>query len=266
LLENPKRFTPQALNIGLSAATGEFIARMDAHTIYPPEYLQAGVDRLRLGDVDWVSGPQITAGDGPWSRLVALAMATPLGVGSAKFRSRLPAELEIDSNGFCGVWRRSTLERHQGWDEEWPINQDSELAARMRAAGERIVVVPEMAAAYLARDSPRTLIRQYWRYGQYRAKTCLRHPESMRRSHALPPLLAATLAGTAGPSRVARPARLAMLVYASTITVVSARAQTPRRRDRALLPVVLMSMHLAWGAGFIVGLARFARACQSTKP
>jgi glycosyltransferase involved in cell wall biosynthesis len=39
LLDNPGRIVPTALNIGIRAATGDVIARMDAHVIYPPEYL-----------------------------------------------------------------------------------------------------------------------------------------------------------------------------------------------------------------------------------
>ena len=35
VLDNPRRSTPMALNIGLAAARGEFVARMDAHTHYP---------------------------------------------------------------------------------------------------------------------------------------------------------------------------------------------------------------------------------------
>jgi succinoglycan biosynthesis protein ExoA len=42
LLANPQRRTPQALNIGLAAARGEFVARMDAHASYPPDYLASG--------------------------------------------------------------------------------------------------------------------------------------------------------------------------------------------------------------------------------
>ena len=52
-----------ALNIGLENARGEFVARMDAHTLYPPDYLARGVERLRRGDVAWVSGPQLPRRD-----------------------------------------------------------------------------------------------------------------------------------------------------------------------------------------------------------
>jgi glycosyltransferase involved in cell wall biosynthesis len=86
VLENPARRIPDALNIGLAAARGEFVARMDAHTVYPPDYLAAGVERLRRGGVEWVSGPALPLGVGKWSRRVALAMESPLGIGGAAFR------------------------------------------------------------------------------------------------------------------------------------------------------------------------------------
>src|SRR5918912_3114917 len=50
VLDNPGRTTPHALNVGLAAARGEFVVRMDAHAYYPPRYVAAGVERLARGD------------------------------------------------------------------------------------------------------------------------------------------------------------------------------------------------------------------------
>ena len=52
VLDNPAKRTPQALNLALRHARGGVIARMDAHTHYPPDYIARGVERLRAGDVD----------------------------------------------------------------------------------------------------------------------------------------------------------------------------------------------------------------------
>lgn len=256
VLDNPAVRTPQALNTALRAARGRVIARMDAHTRYPADYLALGVERLSRGDVDWVSGPQVAEGEGRWSRRVALALSTRLGTGGADFRHGADDELEVDS-GFTGLWLRETLERHGGWDEEWLNDQDFELAARIRKAGGRIVCVPALAAGYIPRDSLRALAEQYHRYGFYRVKTSLRHPESLRRSHVLPPgVVVAALAAVAAPPPLRRVARAGLGAYAAALLAVSARElRSGRVADVASLPLVFATMHLAWGAGFLRGSA-----------
>ena len=175
--------------------------------------------------MDWVSGPQLAVGTDKWSARVALALSSPLGAGGAKFRRRTDDEIEVDS-GFTGVWRRDCLERYGGWDEGWPVNQDHELAARIRADGGRIVCIPEMAAEYIPRNSLGRLAKQYWRYGIYRAKTSRAHPESMRRSHVLAPGLALTAAAAASlaPRPIRRPAQArASAIYVLALLIASLR-------------------------------------------
>ena len=247
-----------ALNIGLAAARGRVIARMDAHTHYPPDYLARGLERLERGGAAHVSGPQIPRGEGRWSRRVALALSSRLGTGEADFRHLSDEEIEVDS-GFTGMWLRSTLEHHGGWDEDWPNDQDTELAARIRAGGGRIVCLPGMAAEYVPRDSLRSLARQYFRYGQYRCKTSGAHPESMRRSHVIAPSLAVTLLAALllrGPLALA--ARAGVGAYAAAVLAVSAgEGRRAEPADAASLPLVFVTMHLAWGLGFLVGCVRF---------
>jgi glycosyltransferase involved in cell wall biosynthesis len=265
ILHNPQRSTPVALNIGLHAARGEYIARMDAHTMYPDDYLARAVERLRKGDVAHVSGPQLPHGDGKWSRRVAMALMTPLGRGGARFRSESQDEIDVDS-GFTGVWTREILTEHGGWDEDWHNDQDSELAARIRESGGRIVCLPEMAAQYIPRNSLRALARQYWRYGYYRAKTSNAHPRSMRRSHVLAPGLVVTLATMLAPLGALRwVGRGAVALWAAAVVafaVGSAYRDTSAELgvtpiDLAALPAVFAAMHVAWGLGFLAGCVRF---------
>jgi glycosyltransferase involved in cell wall biosynthesis/SAM-dependent methyltransferase/GT2 family glycosyltransferase len=258
LLDNPAGRTPNALNIGLRAARGTYVVRMDAHALYPRDYIARGIERLERGDVACVSGPQLAVGDRPTGLAIARALQSPLGVGGARFRRGAAQEQDVDS-GFCGVWRRDLLLELGGWDEDWPVNQDAELAARIRAGGGRIVCVPQMAAQYVTRSSLRALAHQYWRYGQYRAKTARRHPGALRRSHVLPPGLAGLVAAAALPMRRARPLRLGVALYAGMLV---AEGQRMARRDRtARLGVrvtgALAAMHLSWGAGFLEGCRRF---------
>jgi glycosyltransferase involved in cell wall biosynthesis len=261
VLDNPARHTAAGLNVGLRAARGHYVARMDAHTIYPDSYLAAGVARLRRGDVDWVTGPTTPEPRGVWSRRVALALRTRLGTGESN-RWQTPeegSELELDTGVFTGVWERRLLERHGGWDEGWPINQDSELAVRMLRDGARIVSIGEMEARYFPRNSLRALTRQYFRYGMYRCKTASRHPDSMRLSLLAPPGLATALcAAFLGPRLTRRLARLGLVSYAVlAVAVSSASLREAGPRDTACIPIALATMHLAWGFGFLVGAVRF---------
>jgi succinoglycan biosynthesis protein ExoA len=264
VLDNPARHTAAGLNIGLRAARGEYVARIDAHARYPPSYLSRGVDRLRQGDVDWVSGPQVPVGTEVWSRRIALALGTSFATGGSH---RWPAdaahhsggEVELETGVFAGVWRRTTLERHGGWDEGWPINQDSELAARMLEHGRRIVSMPELAAEYAPRASLGELSRQYRRYGMYRAKTAWRHPWTVRPRHvALPGLIFAAAAALAGPRPLRRAGRRVVGVYAVAVAGQSARTAV-EPGDVIALPAVFVTMHGSWGAGFLLGLVVFAR-------
>jgi succinoglycan biosynthesis protein ExoA len=257
VLDNPRRGIPHALNIGLRSARGEFVARMDAHTLYPPDYLAHGIEHLRRGEADWVAGPQIPHGTDTGSRRAALALSTRLGVGGASFRNAT-REIEADS-GYTGVWRRDTLVRLGGWDEGWAVNEDGELAARIRERGGRIICVPEMGARYVPRNRLRSLARQYWRYGQFRAKTCRAHPNSMRRSHVLAPALALAVPAAVLPlRRVSGAARLALLAYGVALgATATRRLPSAGARDSAAIPPLLATIHLAWGVGFLVGSARF---------
>lgn len=258
VLDNFARHIPSALNAGLRQARGEFIARMDAHSLYPPDYLVRGVARLHAGDAAWVTGPALAFGEGRWSRRVALALGTWLGIGGASFRRVPVGEIETDT-GFTGVMRRETLEALEGWDELSLVNEDAELAARVRAAGGRIVCLPEMTARYVPRDGIGALASQYFRYGRYRARTSGLHPESMRASHTLAPSLVLTAcAAVLGPQRPRRLARALLVAYAAAVVSVSGRAALDGSpRDAAALPVVFTTMHGAWGAGFLAGCAQF---------
>ena len=271
VLDNPERRTAHGLNVGLAAARGEYVVRMDAHGIYPRDYVKLGVERLERGDTEWVAGPAVPQGTGTWSRRVAIALESGLGAGGSSKWTPGAEESELDTGVWAGVWRRETLERFGGWDVGWPVNQDSELAARFLDDGGRIVMVPGMAARYFTRDTLKGLAKQYARYGFYRAKTARRHPSSMRRSHVLAPGVAlAPIVAVAGPRPLGAAARVGLLAYAALLATQAARtARTNGSSDAAALPIVWAVMHFSWGYGFLwhslrhgpplAALARLAR-------
>lgn len=262
IFDNPRRSVSSGLNVALSHARGRWVARMDAHSVYPEDYVALGVARLAVGDTRWVSGPQVPVGDTRVSRAVALALGGWLGRGgSRKWGStgdrQLRAggqskEFELDTGVFAGVWERATLLEYGGWDERWPRNSDSEMAGRFLARGERLVCLRSMGAAYTPRGSLRGLWSQYLGYGEYRLRTAARHPHTLRRSHLFAPALVIdTVLALIAPGAIRRAARLGLAVYTATIATAALRALADAEHgaDALLVAPVLAVMHFAHGTG-----------------
>ncbi len=262
VLDNPRRSVSSGLNLALKHARGRWIVRMDAHTVYPDDYIARGIERLRAGGTPWVSGPPVPKGHGRVSRAVALALSTSLGRGGSRKWGRASErdqpELELDAGVFGGVWQRTTLLEYGGWDERWVSNEDAEMAGRFLERDQRLICLPAMAAEYVPRDSLPGLWRQYAAYGRYRVRTATRHPVTMRRSHILPPavVLNAGLA-LAGPAKLRALARLGAALHVAGLVLTGLRAlpEAEMPTDAALVPVVLGTMHLAWGWGALAGVA-----------
>jgi succinoglycan biosynthesis protein ExoA len=250
LLDNPGRRQASGLNIGLAAARGRYTCRMDAHCHYGTNYVRAGLERLRRGGASWVAGPAVPIGFDPWSERIATALRSPLGIGGAGFRRENGEEVEVETDtGFGGLIRTATLRALGGWDEDWLVNEDGELAARAIAAGGRIICIPQMRAQFIPRNSLAKLARQYWRYGRGRAKTWRRHPASLRRSHLLPPALVLTALCAILPFRFTR--RVCHCALGAYLTVLLAESLRRDPRHAPWLPLVFATMHLSWGAGFL---------------
>jgi succinoglycan biosynthesis protein ExoA len=264
VLRNPSGTVSSGLNVALGHARGRWALRMDAHTVYPDDYALLGVRRLSQGGTRWVSGPQVPKGHGSVSRAVALALAGPIGRGGSRKwgqpATREGAEFDLDTGVFAGVWERATLLEFGGWDERWPRNSDSEMAARFLSRGERLICLPAMAAEYVPRDRLAGLWRQYFGYGEFRARTSRRHPGSMRASHLLAPAVVVVAAlAIVAPRRLRRAARLGQAVYGVSLVGAGVRsvAAADSPSDAALVPVVLLVMHFAHGLGQMYGWLRY---------
>ena len=169
LLDNPLRVVPAALNIGIRAARGDIVARMDAHTLYPPYYLSRLVRALETSGADNVGGRIVTlpAARTAVARGIALALGHPLGVGNAYFRIGTPRRRWVDTVPF-GCYRREVFDRVGLFDEELIRNQDDEFNQRLVRHGGRILLLPDVVSYYYARATLPQLARTYYQYGLYK--------------------------------------------------------------------------------------------------
>ena len=252
LVPNPEQVIGAGINAALRASSGEIIVRCDAHTTLPPGYIHRAVETLRRTGAANVGGRQHPVGTTFFERTVALAMTTPLGAGDA--RHRLGGAEGATDTVFLGVFRRDALEAVGGVDASLVRNQDYELSYRLRKCGETVWFDPQLIVHYRPRGSLRRLARQYFDYGRWKRVVVRRHPASVRARHLATPCLVLGLAASGFLALAGAPwaaAAAVPLAYALALAA-GALAVGLRRREPAalLLPPVLATMHLSWGAGF----------------
>jgi glycosyltransferase involved in cell wall biosynthesis len=249
VVPNPTGKTPTGLNLALAATSAEFVARVDAHSVIPPGYLERAVATLVETNADNVGGMQLPAGDRLWERAIAAAMSSPLGAGDARYR--IGGHAGPTDTVYLGVFRRSTLDRLGGFDESFERNQDFELNHRIRESGGVVWFDPELQVVYRPRGSLRQLARQYFQYGRWKRYFSRRHPGSLSWRQMAPPMFVVLLAIAVAAGFWWRPAWIVPGGYLVTL-LAGAVAQIPRFGFSALgmVPAVAI-MHLGWGLGFL---------------
>jgi len=261
VVRNEKRVIPAALNLGIGAARGELIARMDAHADYPADYLEQLTGLLAdRPELTGAGSAMTTAGRGAWGRAIAAVLSRRIGLGGA--RHRVGGRGGPIEHVFTGCYRRSALVAAGGYDERLPANEDYEMDVRLRAAGGTLWLHPAARSTWYVRDGPVATARQMFRYGYCKARTLRLHPSSLRPRQLAPPVLVLTLAGLGLLSPVIGPYPVAAAAGAYLVTCGAAGAWAARAdgasgwRGSVVPPLV----HLSWGAGVLIGAVRFCGA------
>jgi glycosyltransferase involved in cell wall biosynthesis len=258
LINNPKRIQAPALNLGIKESRGEIIIRMDAHTLYDKDYIANCVKLLMENKGDNVGGVQNPIGTNYISKAIAIATSTPFGVGNAYFRFSKQA-MFVDTV-YLGAWKKDTLIRLNGFNEQWVINEDYELNYRLRKSGGKILLSPSIKSAYFVRSSLRRLSKQYFRYGFWKAKTIITYPESLKIRQFIPPAFAFSLI----ISLLISPfVQWPLLIIGGSYTLFNLIYSFLLSLKKgviffAILPVVFTIIHLTWGIGFLSGLLYFS--------
>jgi succinoglycan biosynthesis protein ExoA len=260
LLNNPGRIVSTGLNAALREARGEVIVRMDAHTVYAPDYIKQCLAVLRQTGADNVGGPMCTTATTYKERAVRAAFHSPFAVGGA--RSHNPDYEGYVDTVIYGCWRKSIFDRVGNFDEYLVRNQDDEHNLRITRNGGRIYQSPRIRSWYHVRDSFKAVLRQYMQYGYWKVLVIRNHrlPASIR--HVVP----AAFVGTLGLLLIAglfwRPALAAAMALAGVylLAVLLASMLTAARTEWKLLPALPLAFccfHLGYGYGFLRGIVDF---------
>jgi hypothetical protein len=216
-----------------------------------PDYVQTAVDTLEATGAANVGGVMAAEGTTAFERAVARAMTSVLGVGAARFHTG--GQAGPADTVYLGVFRREWLERVGGYDPHFVRAQDWEMNHRITKAGGTVWFTPKLRVRYRPRASLRALSRQYFEYGRWRRVVSRVHKGTVNLRYLAPPaavlgVVAGTVVGVVlTPWGFVLPLGYAALVLAGSAVIGSGLSLA----DRVWLPVVIATMHMSWGVGFL---------------
>ncbi len=268
LLDNPGLILATGWNIGLAAARGRVLVRVDAHAHIPADFIARNVERIEAGES--ICGGQVVSRspEAAWGRALHLVETSKFGGGAAGFRH--PGDARYVDTLAYAAYRRAVFAEVGGLDERLRRNQDNEIHCRMTQAGYKFYFDPAIQSWHTPRATMPGLLRQKFSNGVWMGILLGVRPRSCRPRHLAPLGFVLGVAGGLCLLPIS-PLFLGAVAcpYAALDVAFTAQAVVRAKGRAKLLAVasVLLfpALHVAYGIGTLLGLLRMPFFCLSSR-
>ena len=263
-IDNPDQIVPPALNACINASKGEVIVRLDAHSLYPTDYISKLVYYLNELDADNTGGVWITepANESSEAKAIALATSHPLGIGDSEFRLENEEIKEVETVPY-GCYRRSVFDQVGLFDNDLTRNQDDEFNARLKQAGGKIYLIPSVKIRYFARPNLKKMRKMFYHYGLFKPLVNLKigKPTTIRQFVPLFFVLANLFAVFTCLVSIKLGLLLFALIwipYMILVFFISLKLEKHNKGKSVLLNLLITfpSIHLSYGCGYLLGFSK----------
>lgn len=259
LLDNVKRTTPFALNLGIRQSTAEIVIILGAHSELHPDFVAKSVASFSIDPAIMCTGGLLeNVYENETSQMIGAAMSSSFGVGNAHFRTGNKSGF-VDTVAF-GAYKREVFDKVGLFDEELIRNQDDEFNFRVTNAGYKIYLNHEIKCRYFVRASFKKLYRQYYQYGYWKVFVNKKHKTITTVRQLIPMFFVLYLFLLIISVFVCKPAFPALgvfgLLYVLLAFVFAARSSAS---GGAVFGVAFtfFILHVSYGSGYLKGIFDF---------
>ena len=265
ILKNNDRMQSSGLNMAIDAFSGDVFVRVDAHATIDSRFIEetvACLEGTHTGIKEYVCGgvrPTYTDREGGAAALLLTAEQSRFGASAANYRGE-PERCYVDSI-FHAAYRREVIEKVGKFDPRLWRTEDNNYNYRVREAGYRICFEPRIRSGQQIRSSLSKMLRQKYQNGYWIGYTLGICPKCLSLFHFVPFALVGAVAVTSILSVFGYPLLGALMwgAYAAASIAASVMAAAGQKKLYAhylLLPFVFLLMHICYGAGTFVGIAK----------
>ncbi|NVO29196.1 glycosyltransferase family 2 protein [Donghicola sp. C2-DW-16] len=197
LMDNPDRLQSAAVNLAVRVYGDSYdiLIRMDAHAVYPADYCSVLIEEAEATLAASVVTRMHAVGHSGMQLIIATAQNSTFGNGGSPHRNKTNGQWV--EHGHHALMRMEAFKAVDGYDASFSHNEDAELDYRLRKAGYRIWLTCRTEVTYFPRRTVQSLFKQYFKFGQGRARTltklCIRPAARQILAAALAPALLSSI-------------------------------------------------------------------------
>ena len=263
-LNNTDRFQVYAMNIGIKASNGNYIIRLDAHSVYPKDYFSSLIKTAVNLNADNVGGicETLPANDTLISKSISLVMSNSFGVGNSMFRIGSKDIIQTDTVPF-GCYKSSVFDLIGYFDTDLKRNEDDEFNARLINNGGKIFLNPDIVVKYFGRESISKMSMMFYQYGFFKPLVNIKTKSITTVRQIIPLLFVCFLIiGSIFSFFTASIFILyiiPILIYFFLAFIISFFLAYKNKRFVLflLLPITFLVVHVSYGWGYLLGLVSF---------
>lgn len=260
VLNNTKKTTPYALNLGIShAKNSDVLIILGAHSEVDAYFIAKNVDVLKKHpEVGCAGGVIENVYLSDTAKNIGYAMSSSFGVGNAHFRTG-NFEGYVDTVAF-GAYRQDVFKEIGLFDTDLTRNQDDEFNYRLLSQSSfKIYLSSQIKCKYYVRGDFTKLWKQYFQYGFWKVYVNKKHRAITTLRQLVPSLLVLNIASLllailwlpflyfVLPS---------ILLYFMLAIFLSWRAQQQGYVFFSVFSSFLI-LHLSYGLGYLIGIKDF---------
>lgn len=266
LVQNEEKIVSFALNRAIKIANGEFIIRMDAHAIYPNDYIFTLISVALTTGADNVGAmwETIPGADSLVAKAISIATSHSFGVGNATYRlpndSNVP--IEVDTVPF-GCFPKRVFKAIGYFDEDLVRNQDNEFNERLLKSGGKILLIPDLKIKYFARENYPKLWKMFFQYAYFGPLVDKKLRRLPRLRRFIPGVFVLTVFLPLLPGIFYRFFRNVSFFSGGLYCLINlgvSMCLAGKNRDLKLAPLLFISFvvsHFSYGIGYIKGFLDF---------
>lgn len=245
-------------------AKGDILYFLDDDSVVPPDTFKIMASRYADPKVSAVGGPIITPDtDRFLQKGYGLALSSMFGGSSIRARyKKLGPEREATENDLILAnltFRREVFVGAGGFNENLYPNEENELMNKLQEQGHVFLYVPDAFIYRSQRETYKAYLKQVFTYGRGRMDQNFAHPEGFRPLHLAPALFLLYCVSLLFFYNFIY--FLPALLYLILCAIFSAASAYEGRNPLYffIMPLLFLSLHLGYGAGFIRGIVKGLR-------